>query len=183
MNAPCSGEICMIAIGSSDVSAISACCTASGGVPCAMTYWWISGVRKNDLGSAMVATLWLRRDVDAVVGAEASGHALEPRPAARAHGVAPLEPLGASAPGDLGEARREPPVQRQIAQLPRHHEPPEGEIVTGTTGAHVHPDAHRPVHHVDESLLDRVGEHRLVDGHDARGVRRRVRESVHGTTG
>jgi hypothetical protein len=37
MNAPCSGEICIIAIGSCAVSSMSACCTASGGVPCATT--------------------------------------------------------------------------------------------------------------------------------------------------
>ena len=57
MNAPCSGEICIIAIGSCAVSSINACCTASGGVPCATTYSWISGVRKNDLGAAMAPTL------------------------------------------------------------------------------------------------------------------------------
>ena len=39
MNAPCSGEICIIEMPpSSAVSSISACCTASGGVPCATRY-------------------------------------------------------------------------------------------------------------------------------------------------
>ena len=61
MNVPCSGEICIIAIGSAAVSSMSACCTASGGVPCATTYSWISGVRKNDLGPAIRPVIPLRR--------------------------------------------------------------------------------------------------------------------------
>ena len=58
MNAPCSGAICIMAKSPtfSFVSLISACCTASGGVPWATRYSWIAGDRKNDFG--IVSHVW-----------------------------------------------------------------------------------------------------------------------------
>ena len=56
MNAPCSGEICMIEMPpSATVSSMSACWISSIGVLCSSMYPWISGLRLKDLGSAMAA--------------------------------------------------------------------------------------------------------------------------------
>ena len=78
MNAPCSGEICMIEMPpSSWVSSIRACWISSIGVLCPIMYSWISGLRLKDLGSAMAARpstgftsprwprSWQRRENDA----------------------------------------------------------------------------------------------------------------------
>src|SRR6476619_5474335 len=75
MNAPCSGAICILEIPPSfAVSPISASCTASGGVPCATRYSWISGDRKNDFGaSAIGAERRWERSRSADAGATRSG--------------------------------------------------------------------------------------------------------------
>ena len=55
MNAPCSGEICMIEMPpSAAVFSINASWTASGSVPCATRYRWISGDKKNDFGPSAI---------------------------------------------------------------------------------------------------------------------------------
>ena len=54
MNAPCSGEICIIwkSLKRARVSAISQRWTSSGGVPWATMYSAIAGPRKKDFGSS-----------------------------------------------------------------------------------------------------------------------------------
>src|SRR5689334_7643378 len=122
MNAPCSGEICIIAIGNSAVSSISACCTASGGVPCATTYWWISGVRKNDLGAAMAVTLGraLAGSAEDAVG--------EGEPAAAGR-VEQLDRLAPTSPHHLREPCPHTAAERDVPELPRDDQAPEHEVV------------------------------------------------------
>src|SRR5215213_3910555 len=86
--------------------------------------------------------------------------------------VEQLERLPATPPRHLCETLPPAAAEREVPELPRHHEAPEHEVVGDTAGTDVDADAHRTVHHVHEALGDRVGEYAFVDGHDARSVGR-----------
>src|SRR5512134_174858 len=61
MKAPCSGAICIIAIGPSfAVASISERCTASGGAPCATRYSCSAGVMGVCLGASAISGSALR---------------------------------------------------------------------------------------------------------------------------